>query len=578
MRKLFVFLCLLVLPQIGQAWVIESFDVVADIQTDGSVVITETITGDFSRDRQKRGIFRDIPFRYEEPKTGKLYKTPLKVLSITDQANRPRPYKVTTKEAYKSFRIGDPNAYVQATEVYKIKYRVTGVLQSFETHDEFYWNVSGDQWDAQKKQILMTVNLPAESKTLKTKCYTGISGSKDVNCEHLVAEKNGGIYVTTQPLSSDEDLTIVFGFDKGLVKMVDRKYQNKWLTKLFESPLLTFFISLLSVPFVIIRSFYKKWKLRQAWGPIVPAYEPPADLSLGEIGLLYDGKSDSRDLTAVILSLCTKGYLSIEVLDKTWPFGDDYKFNNLKPADSQLSSLEKFVHDGIFTKLESSVLLSDFTKSREITPRMSLLRPELGYKTPIFSATGFSAFGAHVSTDLTSKNFYKKGSPIFFIFAFFLFPLFFVLLFIFPGAESLIPLIIAAFVIGVSFMTQSLSPLGNQKRYEIECYKEFLETADKDRLDWSAAQNIFEKNLPYAVNLGVSDKWASLFAGHVSNPNWYLASGSDFKIQNFIKSMNGLSSNVSRSFAAPKSSSGSGFSSSSGSSGGGSGGGGGGSW
>jgi uncharacterized membrane protein len=76
--------------------------------------------------------------------------------------------------------------------------------------------------------------------------------------------------------------------------------------------------------------------------------------------------------------------------------------------------------------------------------------------------------------------------------------------------------------------------------------------------------------LPYAIALGVEDKWAKKFEGiYLDNPSWYTSSsGYDF---------------MARGFASELSSFGSSFSASSGSSGGGSqggggGGGGGGSW
>jgi len=52
---------------------------------------------------------------------------------------------------------------------------------------------------------------------------------------------------------------------------------------------------------------------------------------------------------------------------------------------------------------------------------------------------------------------------------------------------------------------------GAEMAHQIKCYREFLITAESDRMEWMEQQNIFEKNLPYAIALGVADIWAKRF-------------------------------------------------------------------
>ena len=112
--------------------------------------------------------------------------------------------------------------------------------------------------------------------------------------------------------------------------------------------------------------------------------------------------------------------------------------------------------------------------------------------------------------------------------------------------------------------------------------KDYLATAEKYRLQWQEKELIFEKFLPYAMVLGVADKWAKTFADlGLPPPTWYEGSASASGVFNavaFTSSMRSFDSSVSAAMVSSpqQTSSGSGFSG--GSSGGGGGGGGGGSW
>ncbi|OHA78477.1 MAG: hypothetical protein A2V96_02460 [Candidatus Yonathbacteria bacterium RBG_16_43_6] len=112
--------------------------------------------------------------------------------------------------------------------------------------------------------------------------------------------------------------------------------------------------------------------------------------------------------------------------------------------------------------------------------------------------------------------------------------------------------------------------------------KDYLQIAEKDRLQFHNAPEkkpeIFEKLLPYAMVLGVSDIWAKEFEGiYTVPPSWYSGpSEGAFSAVAFSKiadNFNTFAENYM--LATPRRSGGSGGS---GFSGGGGGGGGGGSW
>ena len=122
------------------------------------------------------------------------------------------------------------------------------------------------------------------------------------------------------------------------------------------------------------------------------------------------------------------------------------------------------------------------------------------------------------------------------------------------------------------------TPYGNEILGRIKGFRNFLETAEKDKLEEMVMQdpNYFYNILPYTYVLGVSDKWISKFESiSLEAPNWY-GGTSGFDINSFGTFMNSTMTSAQSAMSSSPSSSSS--SSGGGSSGGGSGGGGGGSW
>ena len=126
---------------------------------------------------------------------------------------------------------------------------------------------------------------------------------------------------------------------------------------------------------------------------------------------------------------------------------------------------------------------------------------------------------------------------------------------------------------------QKRTEYGNKMLGKIRGFKNFLETAEKEKLEALVEKNpnYFYDILPYTYVLNVSDKWIKKFESiNLEAPNWYDGYNS-FNLASFSSFMDDTVSAASSSMSSSPSGSGSG-SSGGGSSGGGSGGGGGSSW
>jgi uncharacterized membrane protein YgcG len=170
--------------------------------------------------------------------------------------------------------------------------------------------------------------------------------------------------------------------------------------------------------------------------------------------------------------------------------------------------------------------------------------------------------------------------------------------------DAPIPLILALVsivMINILFFYLLGAPtqIGQQRAAEIEGLRHYLSVAEEDRMNMLNSPEMspqhYETLLPYAVALGVEKPWSKAFQGWLAaavaagaaaavayrnrGPGWYNGTGfsTDRISDTFGKIGDDMSSTMTSSLPAPKSSS-SGFSSGGGFSGGGGGGGGGGGW
>ena len=138
-------------------------------------------------------------------------------------------------------------------------------------------------------------------------------------------------------------------------------------------------------------------------------------------------------------------------------------------------------------------------------------------------------------------------------------------------------------IIGMAICLKYLSKrtsYGNEIFGKLKGFKNFLETAEKERLEAMVMENptYFYDILPYTYVLGVSDKWIKKFESiSLQAPSWY-DSPNTFNFVSFGSFINSTMASAENAMSSSSSSSDSGGSSGGGSSGGGSGGGGGSSW
>lgn len=553
-------------PVSAQYFTINNYHSDIAINKDSSFVVKEKIKVEFHR--QRHGIYREIPFKYTDEFL-KTTRTPLKVLSVTDNSGKDCKYRVNKTGNVINIRIGDPDIYVLGNQTYVITYKVENALLFFNDHDEIYWNITGNYWQAPIKEASadVTLNVKNKSEKLWAACYTGAYGSRRSDCSFKTFD-NSAEFHTIKNLHTGEGLTIAFGWDKGLI--VPPSSSQRFLWELDPEENWVFLLPVLSFFFMFNR-WYKTGRDPKVREAVTVMYEPPKYsnkvLSPAEIGALIDERLDSRDLTSTIVGLAVKGYIKIEERKEEGLIFDttDYYLSKVKVSDEKLSSFEQQLMTNLFSDSPQGKFVSEmqneFYKNlpslREnlygdlINKKYFLRNPEKVRN--VYMIAGVLIIILSVAlTILTSSSQWKS---------------------IFAGALTAIPV----FIFGRVMPAKTRK--GVSTYLDILGFREFLSRVEKDKLQRMGDKNLFSKFLPYAIALGVEKKWAKAFEGiYQDQPNWYASPGGfrTFSPYRFSSSINSLTSSLaSATFSSPR---GSGVGGGGGFSGGGGGGGGGGSW
>ncbi|HXX36134.1 MAG TPA: DUF2207 domain-containing protein [Thermodesulfobacteriota bacterium] len=539
------------------------------IQGDSSVIVKETIDVMFHRSRH--GIYRELPFRYKD-ELGKMITTPTRILSVADASGKDWKYRVEKSGPVIHVRIGDAKRYVDGNQTYVITYEVENVVLFLKDYDELYWNVTGNYWKAPIKEASATVFLTTKnkSKNLMAAGNEGGYGSEE-ECGYETYGELGKFY-TKRNLKAGEGLTIAFGWDKALVLPPSSWKKFLWVIDLRENWI--FLLPIFSFLFMFVL-WYQKGRDPKVRESVAVMYEPPKfdnkPLTAGEVGTLIDEKLDPRDITSTMVGLAVKGYITIEETKKEGLIFDsrDYYLKRVKGPDEDLTPFEKELMEDLIPTYQPGTLVSEL-KNKFYTniPRLKKMIYEDLVDKKYF-----------LSSPEKVRNSYMTGA---FILAVFLIVVLMILV-TQAGVKNFAAGILTGIpVLAFGRVMSARTRAGASTRMDILGFREFMNRAEKDRLERMGDKNLFAKFLPYAIALHVSDNWAKAFEGiYQEPPDWYVSPGGyrTFTPSAFTHSFSSVTSSLgSAMFSAPRGSGGGGGFGGGGFSGGGFGGGGGGSW
>jgi uncharacterized membrane protein YgcG len=535
------------------------------VHANGEITVSENIRVRAEGDNIRRGIYRDFPTRYKD-RFGNHYRVDFSVDSVLRDG---KPESWLSEKRTNGIRvyIGQSNRFLSpGVYDYQVRYRTNRQLGFFADHDELWWNVTGNGWAFPIDHASARIAFPFEVQPhdLELSAFTGRYGSTESSATRRVIDARTVEFSTTRPLAPREGLSVIAAWPKGLIEEPSTEQKIRWFVRDNGA------VIVLSLGLVLVLAFYyiawNKVGRDPRKGVIIPRFEPPGGLSPAACRYVQDMSFDRHAFTAAIVSLAVKGHIQIEEEAK--------EFTLRRIAGDKQAALtkgESGVLEALLPFTPSSVSMTNanykqFQKARSALKK-ALRNEYLGrlfhlntlYLAPPIAITLLSAVIAFA---------FDSGPAIWIAW-----------------------LVLSALIHGLFiWLMRAPTPAGRQVMDEIEGFRNYLDTAEQDRLDRmrspALTPEVFESFLPYAYALGVENHWCDRFAREMPQeirqqsgyqPAWYSGQYRGMHALNHLGGSfsSSLSTAISSSSSPPGSSSGGGGG---GFSGGGGGGGGGGGW
>jgi len=196
-----------------------------------------------------------------------------------------------------------------------------------------------------KRSVTASVHLPSAGAFQKAACYQGRTGSREV----CTGENIGPLvnYSSTRSLGSGEQISVATALAKGAITvpppMLDARNRLFPIDAFDITPLtvtLSLLIAVLGIGLVAwnwwahgrdrayLTQYYLTNDPRQGTeplfrhDPLVVEFAPPQNMRPAQLGLILDQRTDAKDVTATIVDLAVRGYMTIKEVpeDRDWTF------------------------------------------------------------------------------------------------------------------------------------------------------------------------------------------------------------------------------------------------------------------
>lgn len=610
-------------------YTINNYDIIIKVKENNVLDITENINVNFNESRH--GIYRTIPlFNTITRLDGTTSKNKVQITNI--KVNE--PYTKSIQNGKLNLQIGDPDRTITGPKTYSIHYDYNLGKDTSKDYDELYFNLIGNEWDTNINKVNFTINLPKEFDSDNLGFSTGKFGSTSSNDVYYQVNGNTISGYTLKTLEPGEGLTIRLELEEGYFK--NAKLQVDWKESLIYIfpilfPILCYNLwkkygkddkvvktiefnppdgmNSLDVGFYykgiatnkdvisLLLYFANKGYLKISKTQVPKLFGTRESFTITKLKE-YDGndwcektfleglfRKRRKDQSPYLIGIQTipSNKVTEEDLKDNFYITIRHILNDKKSKENQ----DKIFDSKSVRKKGSIMAAIVITFLMIIIPPFLTTYDFIGTFFPLFiAALAISIYTYYTAKALEEKN---KKLPSILLMTLVIIIVLCISFFAFPNVLLAFDSItLTGYLIGlicIIIMTifyriiLKRTPYGIEILGKIKGFKEFIETAEKDKLETLVQDNptYYYDILPYAYVLGVSNTWMKKFESmSYQPPNWYEGS-TDFHISDFDHFMFSATRTMTSALSSSMSSGSSGGSGG-GSAGGGSGGGGGGSW
>ncbi|HLG00577.1 MAG TPA: DUF2207 domain-containing protein, partial [Acidimicrobiia bacterium] len=516
------------------------FEAVYEIAPDSTIRVTERINVDFVG--QRHGIFRDLDVKVPiegDPDHYRVYS--VAGVSVTrNGVDEPFEKIVSgTQDERVQYKIGDADTFISGPQEYVIRYRLTGALDSYPDHAEFYWDVTGHGWESSFETVTAVVIPPAEIS--RVACFAEAEGTRPhVGC--LTAQNNGNdARFADDFLGSYEEMTIVVGFPSGSIDVPPPVLEEKWTpAQAFEPTPANVGVGVAvgGGLFALLFRALRRGRDQRAVtlrdpgdgstvsgialdaGDAPVQFRPPEGLRPAHLGLLDDEVVHPVDIGATVVDLAIRGHLRIE--DRRGPDDDDPEWvlvlGGGGAPDDELLDYEQRLLVGLEGQAQDNEVVlselrgefaSDFAEVKEQIYDDAMRRQWFRTRPDTVRAgmivLGVVAIAVGIGTIVATQVLQWKLALV---------------------AIPWILFGLANLVMHKRF--PSKTPAGTEALVLTRGFKKFIETAEKPEMNYAVERNEFVKYLPYAVAFGSVEAWSRATRGldvAAATSGWYAGPG-----------------------------------------------------
>lgn len=584
------------------------------VRENGKYEFTHTLTVTFNSPYY--GIFVNIPQAYtmtwmiDNESVVRDYVFPLSDIQIINS-----PGLIERTREGVQLRIGEEGVFQSGQQTFIYSYTMNTRDLRLDGRQRFYINLIGSEWEMLTENVSFNIQFDNSIIGLTPRFYAGSTQNSTVVVPQLAITANAIIGSFDQYLNPYEAFTIDMALPQGFFDFPPRRDYT--------------YLALLLAVFTTIALLliYKKYGIDDPITEVV-GWNPPAGLSSAMVGYVFDGFVDTKDILSLIIYWASHGYLTIEEIDK-----ETVRFTKLKELEEGIKA-EKMLFNDLFknrntvttTQLKYTFSESLLAAQTNIAahfkhnPKIRLYSQQsvlfqylfaVLCSLPLGLALGISIYQTTYATEAflfagifivlflvlhilniilrrrsVSLRFLPRMLYTLAILGFSVLLTVMTLIVVSAHEGSLLVIgligLLSTFNLWLNNRMDKRSPQGNAWIGEIIGFRNFIEVAEKHRLEMLVRENpaYFYHVLPYAYVLNVSDVWSKQFESiAIDAPAWYIGPtymNSYIMMRSLDRTLNTMSQTMT--IPAPSKGKGGGGFGGGGFSGGGFGGGGGGGW